>query len=47
MTKNMEKDFIAHILSLESSFSGLTTTDLRRIGVAKKYTLSHRFNNII
>ena len=46
LTENMEKELVKHVLNLETSFFGLTATDLRRLAyqLAEKYKIPHRFN---
>lgn len=46
MTAEMEEELAQHIMNLESSFFGLTITELRKLAyeLAEKYQLPHRFN---
>lgn len=46
MTAEMEEELAQHIMNLESSFFGLTITEVRKLAyeLAEKYQLPHRFN---
>ena len=49
LIEKMKKELVKHVLNLESSFFGITATELRKLAYqfAEKYKVHHRFNREI